>query len=168
MTGAVVSLAAAEASAYDITPSGSARFGAKVARIADRAGLRKLGAMLTVVPPGRRAFPFHAHHANDEMFVILSGSGEVRIGEAVHPIAAGDVVGCPAGGAETAHQIVNTGTEPLRYLSVSTMLDPEVVEYPDSGKWAALSIGEGRDFQTALCRHIFRREQGLDYWEGES
>ena len=49
------------------------------------------------------------------MFFVLHGSGEVRIGEARYPIRAGDIIACPAGGKETAHQIINTGNEELRY-----------------------------------------------------
>jgi uncharacterized cupin superfamily protein len=167
VTGGVVSLG--DLSGFPMAPEGgSETFGATVAPVGKAVGLSKLGAMLTTVEPGKRAFPFHAHHANDEMFVILEGSGEVRIGETTHAIKAGDVVGCPAGTAEGAHQIVNTGDAPLRYLGVSTMIDPEVVEYPDSGKLAVMSIGPGNDFMSARVRHVFRREDGRDYWEGEA
>ena len=90
------------------------RFAAGMAQLAAAAGARKLGARLTEVPPGKAAWPFHCHHVNEEMFVVLAGRGTLRLGGARHPIAAGDVVVCPAGGPETAHQIVNDGTEALR------------------------------------------------------
>jgi uncharacterized cupin superfamily protein len=62
------------------------------------------------------------------MFVALQGSGEVRIGETVYPIRSGDLIACPPGGKETAHQIVNTGADELHYLAVSTKLSPEIAE----------------------------------------
>ncbi|MFX6258424.1 cupin domain-containing protein, partial [Acinetobacter baumannii] len=64
-------------------------------------GAQTLGYNLTVIEPGKRVFPFPSHRANEEMFFIVEGTGEVRIGEARHPIGAGDVISCPAGGPET-------------------------------------------------------------------
>src|SRR5580658_9320561 len=52
------------------------------------------------------------------------------------PIRTGEVIACPAGGRETAHQIINTGTEELRYLAVITEHSLEMAQYPDSGKFA--------------------------------
>ncbi len=140
-------------------------FAAQLAPIGKTLGLEKLGTMLTVVPPGKRAFPFHVHHANDELFVILAGQGEYRYGDATYPVKAGDVCAAPA--ADEAHQLINTGKTELRYLSVSTKLDPEVVEYPDSGKFAAISYGRGNSFANARLRYVGREDTSLDYWDGE-
>src|SRR3954469_4892763 len=99
-----------------MAPKGEAakRYDARVGFISRRIGAQKLGYSLIAVPPGKRAFPFHNHHANEEMFFIVDGSGEVRIGEAKYPVRKGDVIACPVGGRETAHQIVNTGQDELR------------------------------------------------------
>jgi len=94
-------------------------FQARVGRIAPMLGLTGLGCSLTVVPPGKRAYPFHRHHVFNELFYVLSGNGEVRLDERTLAIRAGDLIANPAG-AE-AHQIVNTGREELRYL-----FDPRV------------------------------------------
>ena len=48
--------------------------------------------------PGKRAFPFHNHQVNEEMFFVIAGSGEVRIGAEMFPIRKGDIIACPAGG----------------------------------------------------------------------
>jgi hypothetical protein len=80
------------------------------------------------------------------------------IGDAVYPIRRGDIIACPPGGKETAHQIVNTGKSELKYLAVSTKRAPEICDYPDSGKFAVMSEG---------LRFIGRENQQLDYWEGE-
>lgn len=121
-------------------------FAAKTAAIGARIGARKLGYNITAVPPGKRAAPFHNHPAKEEMFFVLQGSGEVRIGETRHPIRTGDVIACPAGGKETAHQLINTGTEELRYLAVSTQHCLEMAQYPDSGKFAVAAMaGAGTD-----------------------
>jgi hypothetical protein len=44
---------------------------------------------------------------------VLEGEGEIRIGDAKHPIRKGDFIACPPGGPETAHQIINTGVPRL-------------------------------------------------------
>lgn len=136
--------------------------------IAPLLGAQKLGYNLTVVPPGKRAFPFHNHRVNEEMFFVIEGAGEVRIGEAVYPIRSGDVIACPAGGPETAHQMINTGTLELKYLAISTKLSPEIAEYPDSGKFGVLAESPaGPDGQPRGFRFVGRDTPSLDYWDEE-
>jgi uncharacterized cupin superfamily protein len=152
------------------SPSGAAaeRYDARLGQVGARLGAQKLGYNITAVPPGKRAFPFHNHRVNEEMFFVLEGSGEVRIGDAVHPIRAGDIVALPAGGTETAHQVFNTGSQELRYLAVSTKLSPEIAEYPDSGKFGVLAeYPAGPDGKPQVFRFIGREEQSINYWEGE-
>lgn len=154
--------------AFAATGPAAERYDARMGQIASRLGAQKLGYNLTAVPPGKRAFPFHNHRVNEEMFFVVAGSGEIRIGEAVHPIRTGDVIACPPGGGETAHQIVNTGTTELRYLAVSTKLSPEIAEYPDTGKFGVLAeFPPGPDGKPRTFRHVGREGQGVDYWEGE-
>ena len=128
--------------------------------------LTRLGANYTEVPPGKSACPFHSHHAEDEMFVILSGQGEYRYGDACYEIAGGDVLGAPVGGPETAHQIFNTGSEPLKYLAISSKAQIDICEYPDSGKFSVTSRGRAGD-PDFRYRFVGRPEQALDYWDGE-
>ena len=73
------------------------KFDVERAFLGDRLGLSKLGINVTQVAPGRTAYPFHSHRANDELFYILSGQGELRLGSARHGVKAGDIVGCPLG-----------------------------------------------------------------------
>lgn len=145
------------------------RYEARLGPIAPRIGAQKLGYNLTVLPPGKRAFPCHSHRVNEEMFFVLEGEGEVRIGAERHPIRAGDVIACPPGGPETAHQIANTSADAeLRFLAVSTRLSPEIAEYPDSGKFGVLAeFPPGADGQPQGLRFLGRAGASLDYWEGE-
>jgi uncharacterized cupin superfamily protein len=142
------------------------RYEARMGAIGPRIGAHKLGYNITAVPPGKRAFPFHNHLVNEEMFFVLEGAGEIRIGESVHPIRAGDVIACPPGGAEAAHQIINTGSAELRYLAVSTKLSPEVAEYPDSGKFGVLAEFPGAPGERPkMFRFVSREAASLGYWE---
>jgi uncharacterized cupin superfamily protein len=158
----------ARPAAFAATGAAAERYDARMGWIAPRIGAQKLGYNVTAVPPGKRAFPFHNHRVNEEMFFILEGSGEVRIGEAVFPIRAGDVIACPPGGKETAHQIVNSGTAELKYLAVSTKLSPDIAEYPDSGKFGVLAEfpAEGGGKPQAF-RFVGRESNAVPYWDGE-
>ena len=118
---------------------------------------RKLGAGVDVLAPGRRSCPYHLHHAQEEMFVILEGHGTLRVAGELVPVRAGDVVFVPPG-PEYPHQFINTSDAPMRYLSISTQERPELCEYPDSGKVAGYVRG---------LRIIQRPGEALDYWDSE-
>ena len=145
------------------------RFEASIGPIAPQLGAQKLGYNLTVVPPGKQGFPFHNHRVNEEMFFIIEGSGELRMGDRRYPVRTGDVIACPPGGPEVAHQLINTSDRELKYLAVSTRLYPEICDYPDSGKFAIRAefpSGEDGKAQT-IFRYIGREAGTLDYWDGE-
>lgn len=150
----------------EFAPSGPAaeRYAPRIARIGGMLGAKKLGYSLIELDPGKRAFPFHHHRVNEEMFFVVEGEGEVRIGGETHAIRAGDVIACPPGDDATAHQIVNSGKRALRYLAISTMLSPEVVEYPDTGRQAVLVADEPG---VKGMRAVFRAGDSLGYWDGE-
>jgi len=146
------------------------RFQARIGAIGTKIGARKLGYNITVVAPGKRAFPFHSHRVNEEMFFVIEGAGEVRIGGKTYPISHGDIIACPPGGPETAHQIINTSnTTELKYLSVSTRHSPEIAEYPDTGKYGVLAeFPSSEDGEPEVLRFINRGQSTLDdYWDGE-
>ena len=154
--------------AAPVTGPATQRYEATFARISPVIGASQLGYNITAVPPGKRAFPFHNHRANEEMFFVLSGHGEIRIGTQTYPLREGDFVACPAGGPETAHQISNTGTEELRYLSVSTQRAPEIWEYPDSGKFGAISAFPAAGIDPATqFRKFCKSSETVDYWDSE-
>ena len=142
-------------------------FQAKVGSFGHMIGSTGIGCMLHVVEPGKKAFPFHVHHAMHELFVILEGEGEYRFGGEVHKVSANDVLAAPAGGPELAHQIANTGDKPLKYLGISTNVDTEVAEYPDSNKFAVLSRFDWNNPGAGGVRFVGRAEGSLDYWDGE-
>ncbi len=127
-------------------------------RIGPLVGAQDLGYSYDVVPPGKTSCPFHSHRAEEEMFFIVRGTGTLRYGDETRKIRAGDVICCPVGGPETAHQIVNDSDADLAYLSISTMMPVDVCEYPDSKKVGAYGRG---------LRHMTRMDDHVDYWTGE-
>lgn len=159
-----------EETPVEFAPVGPAaeRFEARTGAIGARIGARKLGYNITSVPPGKRAWPFHNHPAKEEMFFVLRGNGEVRIGEARYPIRTGDIIACPAGGKDTAHQIINTGTQELRYLAVSTEHALEMAQYPDSGKFAVKAeLGATEDGVPQRFIFVGRETRPVHFWDGE-
>ena len=132
-------------------------------QISDHIGAQKLGYNLTILPPGKVQCPLHNHHGEEEMFFILQGTGELRFGDKTYPLRPHDVVACPTGGPEVAHQIINTGTDEMRYLSLSTLVEIETCEYPDSNK---ISIVAGKRGERAV-RKMFRAENTVDYYDRE-
>jgi uncharacterized cupin superfamily protein len=132
------------------------------ARLAQGTVATKLGISIDILAPGMRGCPYHFHHAQEEAFVILEGEGSLRVAGQMLPLRAGDTVFIPPGPAYP-HQIINTSAAPLKYISISTRDTPEVVEYPDSGKYLALA---GAADPHGFAR-MHRERDDLDYWDGE-
>jgi uncharacterized cupin superfamily protein len=137
---------------------------ARIARAGPLIGSTGLGCTLTILPPGKRAYPFHRHHVIDELFFILSGTGEYRIDDARLPLRAGDLVAAPAG--KEAHQIVNSSSADLCFLAISTIGEADIVEYPDTGKVALAAGIKNADFKTATYKGLGHLKPA-EYFEGE-
>ena len=134
------------------------RFESSEVHVGPLLGAHDLGYSCVVIPPGKSACPFHSHRAEEEMFFVVKGAGLLRYGDETRQIHAGDVICCPTGGPETAHQIVNDSAADLTYLAISTMMPAEVCEYPDYQKIGAF----GGDL-----RHLARVSDDIDYWSDE-
>ena len=106
------------------------------------------------VSPGACACPFHAHGAEEEIFVVLQGAGTLRLGDERHAVHAGHVVARPPG-TGVAHQFI-AGDAALTLLAWGTRDPNDVVWYPDSKKVNLRGIG------------IKARVEPLDYWQGET
>lgn len=135
------------------------KFESDAVKIGPLLGAKDLGYSYDVVPPGKRSCPFHSHRGEEEMFFIVKGRGTLRYGDETRKIRAGDVICCPTGGPETAHQIINDSDAELAYLSVSTMMPAEICEYPDSKKIGVFGPG---------LRLMTRADSALDYWVDEA
>ena len=128
-----------------------------VGGVSDGTAAQKLGCGVDTVAPGKQSCPYHYHHSQEEMFIIIEGHGTLRVAGEMLPVKAGDVIFIPCG-PDYPHHLLNTSKAELKYLSISTQERPEVCEYPDSGKTGVFTKGP------AL---IQRRANSLDYWDGE-
>jgi uncharacterized cupin superfamily protein len=133
------------------------------ARLAPGTAAGKLGLSVDIVAPGKRSCPYHYHHAQEEIFIVLEGRGTLRVAGQMLPLRTGDVIFIPPG-PDYPHQLINSSDAPLKYLSVSTRDSPEICVYPDSGKYLATVAGLTPDERFDA---IQRTGASLDYWEGE-
>ena len=137
-------------------------FAAILARVGQHLGSKKIGITLVELDSGKKAWPYHLHFGQEEIFVVLEGHGTLRYDDKRYELSTGDVALTPAG-PNTAHQIINTSEQKLRYLALSSKDDPEVCYYPDSDKIGAYA-GErpGRELT-----FLARKENATDYWDRE-
>jgi mannose-6-phosphate isomerase-like protein (cupin superfamily) len=74
-------------------------------------GAKTISLRITDVLPGEVCTPGHTHTECEEAIFILSGKGDIKIGEEVFPMKAGDAIFLPIG---VGHLIRNTGQETMR------------------------------------------------------
>ncbi len=131
----------------------------KDAWVGARLGAELIGGSMYELDPGDRLWPYHLHHGNEEWLIVVRGQPTLRTPEGEHDLREGDVV-CFLRGPEGAHQVSNGTETPIRVLMLSTLLAPEIVEYPDSGK-VGTSDAKGKRIL------LSRPGPMLDYWDGE-
>src|SRR5260370_39326509 len=87
---------------------------------------------LVRVPPHCAAWPLHAHSAQWELYIIISGSGKIHTLSETMDVRAGDAFIHPP---EEAHQLRNVGQDDLIYYVIADNAVADVIYYPDSKKW---------------------------------
>ena len=106
------------------------------------------------VAPGGESYPPHCHSAEEELFVVLDGSGALLLDdEEEHGLVRGSVVARPAG-TGVAHGFV-AGDAGLTFLAYGERDPRDVCWYPRSQKLSIRGV-----------KAMFRVER-VDYWEGE-
>lgn len=138
------------------------RGGVGVARVGRRAGSRQLGASVYELAPHSKAGELHAHHANEELIAVLSGTPTLRTPAGDRVLAPGEVVACRLG-IEGAHALANRSEEPARVLIVSTLRMPDVVEYPERDEVFVMTeppYGEGDPGPAGRLLRVYPRDAG--------
>ena len=93
---------------------------------------------LVRIPKGKFLCPYHAHSAESELYLVISGRGNVRDKNGITKIGPGDAFLFQPG---EAHQLSNAGNEDFVYYVIadnprSGGATGDSCYYPDSGKWA--------------------------------
>jgi uncharacterized cupin superfamily protein len=103
------------------------------------AGSEKAGLNHVVLPPGPSGVPHHCHSLEEELFVVLDGTGRVRLGDDEHPISAGDVIARPPG-TGVSHSI-SAGPDGLTYLVYGSREPGDCAYYPELGTVRLRGLG---------------------------
>lgn len=135
-------------------------------QLGEAAGGERLGCSLYELPPGKRSWPYHYHSANEEAIYVLAGHGIIRLVDEELAIREGDYIALPAD-ERGGHRLINDGEEPLRYLAVSTMDEPDVTVYPDSGKFGVFVDSPPGGRGERALHGYYRLDDGVSYWAGE-
>ena len=86
-------------------------FRIREAQVGPRLGAELIGGSVYEIDPGKKLWPYHVHHANEEWLVVLRGRPTLRTPEGERQLVEGDVA-CFPRGAAGAHQLRNATEEP--------------------------------------------------------
>jgi uncharacterized cupin superfamily protein len=128
------------------------------------AGSRRTGLNHVRVPAGMLNVPPHCHSAEEELFVVLDGSGSLELTpsprqaaygaeKSEHDVRRGTVVSRPAG-TGIAHAF-HAGPDGLTLLAYGTRDPNDICYYPRSRKISWRGVG------------LIGRIEHVDYWDGE-
>jgi uncharacterized cupin superfamily protein len=119
------------------------RDGATVARsrrdLATAAGSVRTGLKRVAVQPGKLGVAPHCHSAEEEIFVVLEGSGTFHADEEVHEVRAGHAVSRRPG-TGVPHWFT-PGHEGMTHLAYGTREPNDIVYYPESGEVLLCGVG---------------------------
>lgn len=146
------------------TQNGETHFRRK--KLAAAADADALGTSLYELPSEASSWPYHYHTANAEAIYVLDGTGTLRTPDGEVQVEPGDYCAFPTS-ADGAHRLRNDGDDPLRYLAVSTMQDPDVTVYPDSAKIGVYAGSPPGGEDDRDVSGYYRRDDDVDYWVDE-
>jgi uncharacterized cupin superfamily protein len=144
------------------------RRGATVAseqrELAGAAGSQRTGLNHVTVPARMLNIPPHCHSADEELFVVLEGTGSLEltpsprqaaygVGASEHEVRPGTVVSRPPG-TGIAHAF-RAGPDGLTLLAYGTRDPNDICYYPRSRKISWRGVG------------LIGRIEHVDYWDGE-
>lgn len=106
--------------------------GSQMADVGRNIGSQTIGLNIQTVQPGNYSSRRHRHVFQEEILVVISGTGLLHHGKEQLPVRPGDAV-CYLAADPDAHTFENTGTVPLVIWAFGNRLNYEVCEYPDHG-----------------------------------
>ena len=124
-----------------------------------------LSAAVWELEPGATQAPYHFHHGGEELLIVLRGTPTLRSPEGDRELKEGEVVHFPRG-QEGAHQLSNRSGAAVRYVIAAAQGSPEIIEYPDSGKIAAMARTESAAGGPLFT--VNRIADAVDYYDGET
>jgi uncharacterized cupin superfamily protein len=123
-------------------------------------GAKWTGLNHVVIAPGKESAPPHCHSVEEELFVVLEGTGALVLVESAAAgseqetaVRAGHVISRPAG-TGVGHTF-RAGPDGMTMLAYGTRDTADIIYYPRSDKISFKGVG------------VIGRIERLDYWDGE-
>lgn len=113
-----------------------------------------LGGSIWEFQPGEPEYVYHFHHGGDELLIVVARRAKAATARWRADAQRGDVVPLPRG-PEGVRAISNPSNGVVRVLVVSSNADPDVAEYPETGKIGIITDGKTWEF--------FRREDAAEH-----
>ena len=111
---------------------------------------------LVRIPKGKTLCPYHTHAAESELYLVVSGRGNVRDKDGVTEVGPGDAFLFQPG---EAHQLSNAGDEDFVYYVIADNPRGDSCYYPDSGKFAVMKEGSNEVITKGTETDYFDEEE---------
>ncbi len=121
------------------------------------AGSQRIYVNIDRVPPNAFSTKYHSHSQQEEFFMILDGSGTLRLNDEEYTVEKGDFIS-KLPGKDIAHQFYNSGKDVLVILDVGTVEKEDTCYYPDEDIYLHKSNGKIK---------VFRNQSVLDNWTSD-
>ena len=109
-------------------------------------GSQKVYVNIDYVPPRAYSTKYHSHSQQEEFFIILSGTGTLRLQDKERDVKQGDFFAKPAG-QNIAHTFYNSSDDILVILDVGTNEKEDTCYYPDEDVYMQKSNEQRRVFR---------------------
>lgn len=113
--------------------------------LGEAAGSEKIYVNIDYVPPKAYSTRYHSHSQQEEFFLILSGTGTIRLNDEEKTVSKGDFIAKPAG-KNITHTFYNSSDEILTILDIGTKEKEDTCYYPDEHMYMQKSNGVRRIF----------------------
>ena len=133
----------------------------RMMHVGRRLGAELLGATVFEIEPGVPGVS-HFHHGNEEWALVLAGVATLRTPDRERELKPGDVAVFRRG-PEGAHALTNSSGSVCRVAIFSSMVHPDVVEYPEAGVVGAIAGDAPTAGRDAPFEAFFRASDGIDY-----
>ncbi len=124
------------------------------------AGGSKIYVNIDSVPPKGYSTKYHSHSQQEEFFIVIEGTGTLRLNDETVQVKKGDFIAKP-GGKGIAHTFYNSGTENLVILDIGTVEPEDTCYYPDEDVYLHKSNGVNRVYHGEAVDKVWKSDPNM-------